>query len=115
MSGRKLLTLKLLAFDEKSTFYCFCLIGAYKARLALYAEIKQKQSKVDFSSKSKSSNVRWAGVASELWVDCAARLIIIFANMHNSLTHAYAARHSTKRIRTPPSKSENGFAKLAKF
>jgi hypothetical protein len=35
----------------------------------------------------KSSNVRWVGIASELWVDCAARLIIIFANMLNSLTH----------------------------
>jgi hypothetical protein len=42
---------------------------------------------VDFISKAKSSNVRWVGIASELWVDCAARLIIIFANMLNSLTH----------------------------
>ena len=42
---------------------------------------------MDFSSKAKSSNVRWVGIASELWVDCAARLIIIFANMLNSLTH----------------------------
>ena len=79
--------MELLAFDEKSTFDYFCFIGAYKARLNLYARIKQKQSKVDFSSKAKSSNVRWVGIASELWVDCAARLIIIFANMLNSLTH----------------------------
>ena len=42
---------------------------------------------MDLSSKAKSSNVRWVGIASELWVDCAARLIIIFANMLNSLTH----------------------------
>ena len=41
---------------------------------------------MDFISKAKSSNVRWVGIASELWVDCAARLIIIFANMLNSLT-----------------------------
>ena len=86
MSGRQSLTLELLAFDEKSTFDYFCFIWAYKARLALYAQIKQKQSKVDFLSKAKSSNVRWVGIASELWVDCAARLIIIFANMLNSLT-----------------------------
>jgi hypothetical protein len=53
-------TLELLAFDEKSTFDCFffCFIWAYKASLALYAQIKQKQSKVDCSSKAKSSNVR---------------------------------------------------------
>ena len=42
---------------------------------------------MDFISKAKSFNVRWVSIASELWVDCAARLIIIFANMLNSLTH----------------------------
>jgi hypothetical protein len=87
MSGRKSLTLGLLAFDEKSTLDYFCFIHAYRVGLALYAQIKQKQSKVDFSSKAKSSNVRWVGIASELWVDCAARLIIIFSNMLHSLTH----------------------------
>ena len=51
-------TLELSAFDGKSTFDCFCFIWAYKASLDLYAQIKQKQSKVDFSSKAKSSNVR---------------------------------------------------------
>jgi hypothetical protein len=35
-------TLKLLAFDEKSTFDCFCFISAYKASPNLYAQIKQK-------------------------------------------------------------------------
>jgi hypothetical protein len=50
--------LELLAFDEKSTFDCFCFIWAYKASPTLYVQIKQKQSKVDFPSKAKSSNVR---------------------------------------------------------
>jgi hypothetical protein len=50
MSGMKSRTLKLLAFNEKSTFDYFALIGAYKAGLAIYARIKQKQSKADFSS-----------------------------------------------------------------
>jgi len=59
MSERKSRTLELLAFDEKFTFDYFCLIWAYKTSLALYAQIKQKQSKVDFSSKAKSSNVRY--------------------------------------------------------
>jgi hypothetical protein len=51
-------TSKLLALDEKSTFDCFCFIRAYIASPALYAQIEQKQSKVDFSLKAKSSNVR---------------------------------------------------------
>jgi hypothetical protein len=85
MSGSKSWTFELLAFDEKSTFDCFCFILAYKARLALYAQIKQKQPKVDFHRKLK---VRTSDESSELWVnlDCAARLIIIFANMPISLT-----------------------------
>jgi hypothetical protein len=37
MSERKSRTMELLAFDEKSTFDCFCFIWAYKAGLALYA------------------------------------------------------------------------------
>jgi hypothetical protein len=39
-------TLEHLAFDEKSTFDCF--IWAYKASLALYAQIKQKTMKSGF-------------------------------------------------------------------
>ena len=46
------------SFRSKFTFNFFCFIWAYKASLALYAQIKQKQSKVDFSSKAKRSNVR---------------------------------------------------------
>jgi hypothetical protein len=53
---------------------------------ALFAQIKQTQSKVDFSSKAKKSNVQWVGKAFELWVDCDVRLIIIFPSMLNSLT-----------------------------
>jgi hypothetical protein len=63
MSGGKSQALELLAFDKQSTFDRVCFIWAYKAN-------------------------RWvlACIASELWVDCVARLNIIFANMLNSLT-----------------------------
>ena len=61
MSGRKLRTLELLDFDEKSTFIVFALFGHIKRA------------------------VRRVGIASELWVDCDARLIIIFANSTNML------------------------------
>ena len=64
----------------------FALFGHIK-RAAQICPNKAKIIKSGFSSKAKSSNVRWVGIASELWVDCAARLIIIFANMLNSLTH----------------------------
>jgi hypothetical protein len=57
MSWSKSQTLELLAFGGKSTFDCFSFIWAYKARLALYFQIKQKQSKVYFH---RSSNVRYA-------------------------------------------------------
>ena len=58
MSGRKSRTLELLAFDEKSNFDCLCFIWPNKASLALYAQIKQKQSKVDFFlSKAESALV----------------------------------------------------------
>ena len=52
------LTLQLLNFDEKSTFDFFPLIWGDKASLALSTQIKKK-SKVDFSSKAKSCNVRY--------------------------------------------------------
>jgi hypothetical protein len=46
----------------------FCFIWTYKASLALYAQIKQKQSKVDFFlSKAESANVGWVGIASAVW------------------------------------------------
>jgi hypothetical protein len=113
MSLIKSLTLELLAFDEKSTFDYFCVIWAYKARRALYAQINQKQPKVDFSSKAKSSNVRWVGIAFELWVDCAARLIINF-RQYAQQPHPYAARHITKRSlecfkKYPPGGKHSGY------
>jgi hypothetical protein len=46
-------TLELLDFDEKSTFYCFCFIWAYKVSPALYAQIKQNNQKWIFHRKLK--------------------------------------------------------------
>jgi hypothetical protein len=60
MSGRKSRTLELLAFDEKSTFDCFCFIWAYKAGLALYAQMKQNNQKWIFHRKLKiPTSDRW--------------------------------------------------------
>ena len=51
-------TFELLAFDGKFTFEKIHFISAHKASLNLYVEINQKNSKVNFSSKAKSFNVR---------------------------------------------------------
>jgi hypothetical protein len=51
LAARKSRTMELLAFDEKSTFDCFCFLLADKPRLVLSAKREQKIQKLIFHRK----------------------------------------------------------------
>ena len=61
LAARKSRTLELLAFDEKSTFEFFASNGHIKRGSLYKCPFEAKNSKVDFSSKAKDSNVREGG------------------------------------------------------